>query len=92
MKLLTATTLCAALTMPLMGVAPILSDAAAGWGDVTEPASRYDLDDVIEIPVTASELERCRATIESVFLSSPAKGAVAAASDAAGPSVRCVVN
>ncbi len=92
MKLLTATALCAALTMPLMGVAPILTDAAAGWTDVTEPASRYDLDAVIEIPVSAADLDECRATIESVFLTAPTKDATAIpVSDTAGPSVRCVL-
>ncbi|SDE43382.1 hypothetical protein [Limimaricola pyoseonensis] len=82
--------LCAALTMPLMGAAPILS--ATGWADVTEPASRYDLDGTIEIPVAEAELERCRATLEQVFVGSPVE-AEAEPVEAAmtGPAVRCVV-
>ncbi|PSK87266.1 hypothetical protein CLV79_103317 [Limimaricola soesokkakensis] len=83
MNKLIAIAFAAAITMPLMGVAPILS-SAAGFADVTEPAARYDLDGSIEIPVTAAELADCRATLEQVF--------VGAEGGAAGsPSVRCVV-
>ncbi|MGR3465467.1 hypothetical protein [Limimaricola sp.] len=83
MKTPIAIAIAAALTMPLMGVAPILS-SAAGFTDVTEPAGRYDLDGTIEVPVTAAELSDCRATLEQVFV-----GGEAGAADS--PSVRCVV-
>lgn len=82
MKKPIAIALAAALPMPLMGVAPILS-SAAGFADMTEPASRYDLDGVIEIPVAAAEIEDCRATLEQVFIGGGSE-------DAAAPSVRCV--
>ena len=79
MKLPIAAACAALLTMPLMGVAPILS-SAAGFADVTEPAGRYDLDSTIEIPVAAEELAECRATLEQVFVGA-----------AGNPSVQCVV-
>lgn len=79
MKKLIAIAFAAALTTPLMGVAPILS-SAAGFQDVTEPASRYDLDGMIEIPVSAAEMADCRATLESVFVGGGT------------PAVRCVIS
>ncbi|GAD54114.1 MAG: hypothetical protein ACJASC_001137 [Limimaricola cinnabarinus] len=79
MKKPIAIALAAALTMPLMGIAPILS-TAAGFADVTEPAARYDLDGAIDIPVSAAELDECRATLEQVFVGT-----------GGNPSVRCVI-